>query len=484
MIKFILNNKIIKTSINSGVTLLDFIREHKQLKGTKIGCREGDCGACSVLVGTQNGDDVTYQSFTSCISPLGNADGKHIVTIEGINLPAELNTVQKAMTDNYATQCGFCTPGFVMSMTGFALASNGTNNGTGQACNDAISGNICRCTGYKSIEKAGIEIENKLQQREGDSKISWLIKEGFIPNYFETIPARLKTLLEEETSASVEVNNGNAGGQSNIVKVANGTDLYVRHADRMAGEDVHLLVNESALHGISFSEGICTLGANTTVTELLENRKLQTLFPRLKQFLKLVSSEPIRNMGTIGGNFVNASPIGDMTIFFLALNAKLTIQNEDGSERQIPFQSFHQNYKVYDLGEDEILKNIYFDVPKKNDFFNFEKVSKRTHLDIASVNTAGKVSIDNDTITQAHFSVGGVAAIPKYLFNTNEYLVGKTIDSKTVAAAVEIMQSEISPISDVRGTSEYKRLLAKQLFIAHFIELFPNHVELEKLISC
>ncbi|MBV1887874.1 MAG: 2Fe-2S iron-sulfur cluster binding domain-containing protein, partial [Urechidicola sp.] len=130
------------------MTLLDFIRHKKQLKGTKIGCREGDCGACTVLVGKLNGDSITYQSITSCISPLGNANGKHIVTVEGINLPEKLNAVQQAMADNYATQCGFCTPGFVVSMTGYAIDN-------ANSCNDAISGNICRCTGYKSIEKAG-----------------------------------------------------------------------------------------------------------------------------------------------------------------------------------------------------------------------------------------------------------------------------------------------------------------------------------------
>ena len=468
MIQFILNNKLIKTSINSGITLLDFIREHQQLKGTKIGCREGDCGACTVLVGTSNGDEVNYQSITSCISPLGNANGKHIVTIEGINLAKKLNTVQQAMTDNYATQCGFCTPGFVVSMTGFALSNKATT------CNDAISGNICRCTGYKSIEKAGLELEEKLEQKEANQSIEWLIKEGFIPNYFETIPQKLKLL-----QADISFPNTNPIR----INVANGTDLYVRHADKLAEESVRLLADETALNGISFSKKTCTLGANTTVTEIEENKQLQSLFPRLKQFLKLVSSEQIRNMGTIGGNFVNASPIGDMSIFFLALNSTLTIQKEDGTERQIPFQSFHQNYKVYDLQKDEILKSISFKVPQANDFFNFEKVSKRTHLDIASVNTAGRISLENNVITHAHFSVGGVAAIPKYLFKTNAYLLGKTLNTKTVNEAEKVLQSEISPISDVRGNSDYKRLLAKQLFFAHFIELFPNKIELHKLIA-
>ena len=470
MIQFILNNQIIKTSAKAGITLLDFIREYQQLKGTKIGCREGDCGACTVLVGTLQNNNINYQSITSCISPLGNANGKHIVTVEGINLPKELNTVQKAMTNNYATQCGFCTPGFVVSMTGFAL-DNSKNN----TCNDAISGNICRCTGYKSIEKAGFIIEEKLLKRDDNNKVAWLIKEGFIPNYFNEIPQRLKALQNITSSLAKKPLKG--------TKVANGTDLYVRYADDLSEENVQLISTKKGLKNITFSNGICNIGVNATVTNLDESLKLQTLFPKLKQFLKLVSSEQIRNMGTLGGNFVNASPIGDMSIFFLALNSTLTIQDKKGSERTIPFHEFHQNYKKYDLQEDEILTSISFPVPSKNTFFNFEKVSKRTHLDIASVNSAGRIELESNTITNAHFSIGGVAAIPKYLYKTGAFLIGKEINNKNIKDAESILQSEISPISDVRGTSEYKRLLAKQLFFAHFVILFPNDVELKELIG-
>jgi xanthine dehydrogenase small subunit len=465
MIQFILNSKIIKTDENSGITLLDFIRDHQHLKGTKIGCREGDCGACTVLIGALKNNKVNYQNITSCISPLGNANGKHVVTIEGINLAKKLNTVQEAMATNFATQCGFCTPGFVVSMTGFTLDNTKILN----SCNDAISGNICRCTGYKSIEKAGFEIEEKLKTQDKNHKIGWLIKEGFIPDYFETIPAKLKNLKIEKLNSDGQI-------------VANGTDLYVRNADKLSEEKVHLIADDDSLKGIQFKNDIFTIGSNTTVTELLENADLRNNIPGLKSFLKIISSEPIRNMGTLGGNFVNASPIGDMSIFFLALNATLLIQHKNGEERLIPFHEFHQDYKKYDLQKDEILKSISFSKLKDNTFFNFEKVSKRTHLDIASVNTAFSISLEDTLIRTVHFSIGGVAAIPKYLHKTAAFLIGKTISSETMLQAEEILQSEISPISDVRGTSTYKRMLAKQLFFAHFITLFPNEVELKKLI--
>ena len=468
MTTFILNNSIIQTPTNPGVTLLDFIREHQQLKGTKIGCREGDCGACTVLVGSLKNGKVSYQNITSCISPLGNAHGKHIVTVEGINLSGKLNRVQQAMTDNYATQCGFCTPGFVVSMTGFAMEKR---DGPLGSCNDAISGNICRCTGYKSIEKAGWEIEKKIKEKDPNDSMAWLIKEGFIPDYFLTIPERLKELSLKPLVA----------GSGRIV--ANGTDLYVHNADQLSEESVHLITANEDLSGIEFLDTTCSIGANTTVTQLLENQRLNILFPKLKDYLKIVSSEPIRNMGTLGGNFVNASPIGDMTIFFLALNATLTILTASNKERQIPMNEFYQGYKTYDLKKGEILKTVSFEIPQSNDSFNFEKVCKRTHLDIASVNAAAKITVENDLVKIAHFSVGGVAAIPKYLFETSKFLVGKTIDSETIKAAAKVLESEISPISDVRGTAAYKRLLAQQLFYAHFIELFPEKIQLQKLTA-
>ncbi len=467
MIQFILNEKSIRTFANPGMTLMDFIRQNEQLKGTKIGCREGDCGACTVLVGELKEGTISYSSITSCISPLGNANGKHIVTVEGVNLHEELNTSQKAMTDNYATQCGFCTPGFVVSLTGYALQKSSNSINT---CSDAVSGNICRCTGYKSIEKAAKEIDTKLIRTAINNQMDWLIKEKFIPHYFKNIPKKLQQLQLKELEEEGTI-------------VAGGTDLYVHYADKLSEEKVKLIAADDSLKGIYFSDNVCTIGANTTVTEILQNERLRTIFPKLKPFLKLVSSEQIRNMGTLGGNFVNASPIGDMSIFFLALNSTLIIKHDSDGHRKIPFQEFYKNYKVYDLRKGELIVSISFEIPDENTHFNFEKVSKRTHLDIASVNTSCRISIENELISEAYFAVGGVAPIPKYLSKTGDYLIGKPVSAKNIKQAEEVLQSEIAPISDVRGSSTYKSLLARQLFYAHFIELFPNKVQLQNLIT-
>ncbi|WGD33574.1 FAD binding domain-containing protein [Olleya sp. YS] len=467
MITFILNNKTIKTPEHSGMTLLDFVRYEQRLTGTKIGCREGDCGACTVLVGSLKNDTIEYQSITSCISPLGNAHGKHIVTVEGTNLKDKLTTAQEAMKANYATQCGFCTPGFVVALTGYAL-SNSENNYSNAL--DAISGNICRCTGYKAIEKAAHQVVEKLEHQNKNS-INWLIKNEFIPEYFESIPKRLK---------DIEIKDLN---QPKGKYVAGGTDLYVQQPDHLADNNVHLIAEKDYLKGITIDNKVCTIGTNATVSDLWNHSDLNTYFPNLKKHLKLVSSEQIRNMASLGGNLINASPIGDMTIFFLALNSNITIIDDNQKERTIALKNFYQGYKTYDLNEGELLKDISFKLPTKNSFFNFEKVCKRTHLDIASVNSAMHISIENKTISDAHVSIGGVAAIPKYLHETSKFLIGKPLTSETIHEANKILQKEISPISDVRGTSDYKRLLGRQLFYAHFTELFPKQFTLNDFVQ-
>ncbi|MEZ4803623.1 MAG: FAD binding domain-containing protein [Gelidibacter sp.] len=470
MIEFILNNKTIKTSLPSGMTLLDFVRYEQRLTGTKIGCREGDCGACTNLVGSLNEDGtaVSYQSITSCISPLGNAHGKHIVTVEGTNLENKLTAAQNAMKDNYATQCGFCTPGFVVSLTGFALSN--TKKTTDNAL-DAISGNICRCTGYKSIERAAYQLCEKLEHSDSNISMDTLIEKEVIPSYFKDIPNRLKAIQSTQQP------------NSNKKAVYGGTDIYVQKADSLIDGEVFTVGLNPDLKGIKIEGDKCTLGAGTTVTDLWNHTELNRFFPNLRKHLKLVSSEQIRNMASFGGNFVNASPIGDMTIFFLALNSDITIQNKDGNERTIALKDFYKSYKTFDLKEDELLKTISFKLPTKYSKFNFEKVCKRTHLDIASVNSAIHLKIENDTVSEAHVSMGGVFEIPKYLHKTSDYLKGKTINPDVIIKANNILQTEISPISDVRGTSDYKRLLGRQLFFAHFTQLFPEQFQLNDFVA-
>lgn len=458
MISFILNEQTIQTDLPPGMTLLDFIRYHQHLCGTKIGCREGDCGACTVLVGklktsTQNTAELFYESMTSCLVPLGNANGKHIVTIEGINFPGRLNMIQEAMAECGATQCGFCTPGFIISLASFCLSDAAPTKENAVA---AIDGNICRCTGYKSIEKAADIVAQKMESKE--DPVEFVVKENILPPYFASIKERLTALQVQPQTTDFK--------HKDIV-VAGGTDLYVQRHDEMHEAAVDFLFDHPEMNGTRKEGDTCIIGPAATVSDLRHSVVFNEVFPGFHRFSKLVSSTPIRNMATIAGNFVNASPIGDLTIFFLAADAQLELK-EGEKTRTIPLREFYLGYKHLNKKPGELITAVSINIPDEERFFNFEKVSKRTHLDIASVNTAISLEVKNGVIKEAGLSAGGVGPVPLFLQKTSAYLAGKKINDETVNAAIEIMKTEISPISDARGSKEYKTLLLGQLIRAHF----------------
>lgn len=442
-----------------GMLLLDFIRYQKHLTGTKIGCREGDCGACTVLIGEIKDDILQYRSATSCLTPLGNIHGKHVVTIEGINFPDKLNPIQQCMQEESATQCGFCTPGFIMSLAGFCLSDKSPTHENAIA---AVDGNICRCTGYKSIERAVLKVASIMQQKTTEDAAAYAANNHILPAYFATIQTKLKALIKQELKKQTIYKE--------VKFVGGGTDLYVQKHDEMLHAEIDFVVHKHQLNEVTQTGNTCIIGAAATVTDLLESEIMLQYFPNLKEHLKLVSSTPIRNIATVAGNFVNASPIGDLTIFFLALNTQLHLS--DGFEkRTVPLRQFYKGYKQLNKKVDEHIEQISFELPNKNTLFNFEKVCKRTHLDIASVNTALCLTMSDGNVQTAGLSAGGVGPVPAFLTKASSFLEGKTITKNTVDETIAIAQTEISPISDARGTEAYKRLLLTQLIKAHFIEM-------------
>jgi xanthine dehydrogenase small subunit len=461
LIRFILNNKEISTGQPAGSLLLDFIRYDQRLTGTKVGCREGDCGACTVLVGELTEGQLRYRSFTSCLAPLGNVHGKHVVTIEGINRE-ELNAVQQCMADAGATQCGFCTPGFVVSLAGFCLSEKKPSEKTAVA---AIDGNICRCTGYKSIERAAGKIASLMQQRRDEDIVEFVTQNNILPGYFTSIKHRLANL-------SLQLNGALYPAGINQY-AAGGTDLYVQKPEALKDASIHFLSNKGSFREISREGNTCTIASAVTVTDLLESPVFREAFPCFDQYAKLVSSTPIRNMATIAGNFVNASPIGDFTIFFLALDAIVDLS--DGEQhREVPLRQLYKGYKILDKRPEEFINQTRFTLPGKDTFFNFEKVSKRTHLDIASVNSAASITVIDGYIRDAGLSAGGVGPVPTFLHKTSSFLKNKEVSEELVGRAIEVANTEIAPISDARGSAAYKRLLLGQLIRAHFITLFPG----------
>lgn len=457
--RFILNNKTVSTDLPAGNLLVDFIRYNQNLKGTKIGCREGDCGACVVVVGEIKNGELQYQSLTSCLTPLANIHNKHVVTIEGINMQG-LNPIQQAMMDESATQCGFCTPGFVMSFAGFCLSKKESSQQNAIAC---VDGNICRCTGYKSIERTAGRIATFLERKGEEDPAGFVAANHILPSYFTGIKDRLQQLISET--------NGELKEENIECFISGGTDLYVQKHDELKNAQNRYLLNRLPLKGIYREGNRCVIGGSSTVTDLAESATMQECFPKLNNYIKLISSTPIRNIATVAGNFINASPIGDLTIFFLALNT--TVVLSDGrNTRELLLRKLYKGYKTLDKAPDEYIEKIWFAVQDKNTCFHFEKVSKRTYLDIATVNSAISVTMAGDKMNEVYLSAGGVGPVPLFLEKTSSFLKGKAPNEETILEAIEIIQTEITPISDVRGTEEYKRLLLGQLFKAHFIELF------------
>ena len=471
-INFILNNDEISTSANFGMGLLDFIRKNRRLTGTKEGCREGDCGACTVLVGCLNNDKVEYHSVNSCLMPLGDANGKHIVTIEGLNIEG-LNPLQEAMVDEGGTQCGFCTPGFIVSLQGYFLANENVN--TNDAI-ESIGGNICRCTGYAGIKRSADSIA-KLISKDGSDKmyhLEKLIRLKLIPEYFLAIPQRLKKI-------NLNKKKNGTNGKTPDYFVSGGTDLYVQKWETMLESHIKLISGEKKYWGIQVEKDEIKIGGTTTVTEIMNSPVIQKYFPDISGQFKLFGSLPIRNRATVAGNIINASPIADMTNLFLALNSKIALNNGK-KKRELFLKDFYKGYKTLDKKSDEILESVSFKIPPENSRFNYEKVSRRTYLDIASANSSMYIELNGSKIILAHISAGGVAPIPLYLKKTSEFLRGKEVSESIVNEAIEVMLTEISPISDARGTVEYKTLLLRQLIYSHFIKFFPDIISLEEVV--
>ncbi len=466
-ISFILNDEFVSVDTNPAIALLDFIRKEHHLTGTKEGCREGDCGACTVLVGELNGNQVKYHSVNSCLFPLGDVKAKHIVTIEGLR-DKDLSIVQQSFIDEWASQCGFCTPGFTVSLTGYFLSNEKFN---ADEAIESMDGNICRCTGHSSIIRAARKSTEIISSEISNhtNHISALIKTGLIPSYFNEIPEKLKNLKTKQLTESEK--------DSPAFYISGGTDLFVQKWEDILNSDVKLSSSNGVSSEIKSENGICVIGARATVSDIMNSPIITKFFPSLKENLKFFGSLPIRNRATIGGNIVNASPIADMTNILLALNASVYLN----SNRNLLLKDFYKGYKTLDLNKGELIESISFDIPGKNSFFNFEKVSQRTYLDIASANSSIYLELENNIISKVHISGGGVAPIPLYLSKTSEFLLSKEINYANISEAAEVAMSEISPITDARGSSEYKSLLLRQLIFAHFIKLFPEKINIKEI---
>ncbi len=476
MLNFLLNHQLISlNSFKPDTTLLDYLRSRPELTGSKEGCASGDCGACTVVVAELNQDKngLIYRSLNSCICLLGTLHGKQLITVEGLKEDNQLHPVQQAMVEQHASQCGFCTPGFVMSI--FAMTKQPAKTvaresiGLRDSIVENIDGNLCRCTGYRPIIDAAqqvlIDDVNDHFNRQEAQTIRQLSEieshTGHTAFFAPTSAKELSPLLLKHPQARL---------------LAGGTDLVLEATQGLQSFDTIIYLGQvKELTNIEESDDSIRLGA--AVSYQGAKAILSREYPDLLSHLQRLGSKQIRNVATIGGNIANASPIGDMPPVLLALGASLRLQKGD-EERSVDIADFYIDYKKTQLQTGEFIRHI--ELPKIQSFseqfdqyLKVYKISKRHADDISAICFAGYLQIDKKTglINTVRIGVGGMAATVKRATQAEQALLNHALNAETLTMAQAQIVNDFEPLDDVRASREYRLLMAQNLLERLFRDL-------------
>ncbi|APG91998.1 xanthine dehydrogenase small subunit [Sinorhizobium americanum] len=483
-IRFILNDtEIALSDVAPTDTLLDFLRLQRRLTGTKEGCAEGDCGACTVLIGQLAGDakddeSLVYETVNACIRFVGSLNATHVVTVEHLAAgDGTLHPVQQAMVDYHGSQCGFCTPGIVMSLYGLWLTND---NPSRAAIEKALQGNLCRCTGYEPIVRAA-----EAAAKERPSAIF-----DPITRTREKVAARLKALQATET---IVIRNGedclvvpaDAAGLASVLAenpdatiVSGSTDVGLWVTKQMRPISPAVFIGGIAdLQRIETSEAGLTIGAGVSYTAAFE--ALSSAYPSFGGLLDRIGGEQVRNMGTIGGNIANGSPIGDSPPPLIALGATVTLRSKDGT-RSLPLEDFFIAYGKQDRGPGEFVESIFAPALPAGDRFAAYKVTKRRDEDISALLGAFLISLERARVKTARIAFGGMAATPKRAKAIEAALIGEPWTEDTVRAAQAAFETDFQPITDWRASSAYRMLAAKNLLMRFFLESVGEKAQLQR----
>lgn len=445
-------------------SLSDFLRYDLGLVGTKVVCAEGDCGSCSVFLGEAREGRMHYRTVTSCIQYVFQLDCAHVITIEGLNTNGRLNPIQEAMARCHGAQCGFCTPGFIVALQAmFESRAPVTEHRARAAC----VGNLCRCTGYEPIIRAACETD-VAQVRRLDEAFP---PEQMVADFSQLASQPLLIRADGKTFFKpVSIDSAAEFKRENphCTIVAGGTDVGVQMNKGLRNPRAFMgLWGLSELRGIARIGDTLAAGATASLSDL--EAACADALPEYARMLNYFGSPPIRNAGTLGGNIANGSPIGDTMPALFVLNAEIELAGISGA-RRVNINDFYTGYRKTVLADDELITRVFIPLPAADETFKLYKISRRKDLDISAFTAAFWLRRSNGLIVEARVAYGGVGPVILRLRHAEELLRGNTFSEEIFDEAAQAARGEITPISDVRGSSEYRSQLAENVMKKFYID--------------
>ena len=468
-VRFVLDDAVVNVSeVAPTTTVLEYLREHVGRTGTKEGCAEGDCGACTVVLGqlATDGSRIHYRAINSCLRLLPTIDGCELLTVESLLQQNEvLHPVQQAMVDCHGSQCGFCTPGFVMSLTALYLQADPERRVSREQVVDTLAGNLCRCTGYRPIIDAGCRMHDY------PPPARWSHPDAHSSARLERLQAlaggavQLPGFVAPDT---IDELANQLQQQPEARLLAGGTDLGLLITKELQElSNIVYLGRVAELQEVREGEEYLAIGAGVTLGEAWP--AIIAHYPDLAELALRFASPPICNSGTLCGNIANGSPIGDAMPVLLALDAQLVLRR--GSQtRLLPLDQFYLGYRRNALQPGEFIAAVRIPLPQPLLHYASYKIAKRFDQDVSAVCAGIAVLVEHDIILSARLAFGGVAATPSRALQAEAALRGEPWSEASWRAAIAALAHDFAPLSDQRGSSDYRRQVAGNLLLRFYLE--------------